>query len=207
MHVNDSTKTLVFAAVLGLICSILLALASSFTQPYREANEEAEEKKNILQALSIPIEADADAKELLEVFKANVKIETLGEKTLYQYIPEGSAEAVALAVPCAGPGLWAPIKGIMALEPDMMTIRGIRFYQQEETPGLGGEIGAEWFQEQFVEKKLVSASGEPGFRIVKPAAPLDDNSVHGITAATMTSDRVATMLDLLAKEIATARSN
>ncbi|NIO84625.1 MAG: FMN-binding protein, partial [Candidatus Aminicenantes bacterium] len=76
---------------------------------------------------------------------------------------------------------------------------GIRFYQQEETPGLGGEIGSAWFQEQFVGKKIVSASGEPGFKVLKVGQTGGINAVDGITGATMTSERVQTIIDNLSK--------
>ena len=66
-----------------------------------------------------------------------------------------------MAVPFSGSGVWGPIEGVLALEPDMQTIRGVRFYKQEETPGLGGEIASDWFQAQFKGKTLVSAAGDP----------------------------------------------
>ena len=81
----------------------------------------------------------------------------------------------------------------------MVTIRGIRFYKQEETPGLGGEIGASWFQDQFKGKKIVSPSGEYGFSINKPGSGTGSNQVDGITGATMTSERVGIMIDNILK--------
>ena len=83
----------------------------------------------------------------------------------------------------------------------------MRFYQQEETPGLGGEIGSRWFQEQFEGKSIADAAGNPGFRIVKPGRPAGENAVEGISGATMTSDRVAAMLDRLGKAIAEEHRN
>ena len=40
---RDNVHTIVFAVVLGLVCSVLLAATGRFTTPYREANEKAEE--------------------------------------------------------------------------------------------------------------------------------------------------------------------
>jgi Na+-transporting NADH:ubiquinone oxidoreductase subunit C len=106
-------------------------------------------------------------------------------------------------VPFTGPGLWGQIHGILALEPDLQTIRGVRFYRHEETPGLGGEISAAWFLEQFPGRKLVGEDGTPGFRIPKPGgAKGAPNAVDGISGATMTCDRVQDMLDGLAKQLA-----
>lgn len=201
---KDSTHTLVFAAVLGLVCSILLAATSRFTAPYSRANEKAEEVRNFLRALDVPFDPGADARTLLGIFEKNVRVAESGDLQLYKYIPasSGSDEPVSVAVPVSGPGLWGPIRAVVAFEPDMTTIRGVRFYKQEETPGLGGEIGSEWFQKQFGGKRIVSPGGTPGFRIGKPGTKSDINSVDGITGATMTSDRVEDMLDALAKRMA-----
>ncbi len=200
---KDNTRTLLFAGVLGLICALALAGVSQFTAPYRQANEKAEEVRNYLAALGVPGREGMSSQELLDVFEENVRVEQLGEQTVYRYIPgSGSqAEAVAVAVPFSGVGLWGPIRGVLALEPNFTTIRGIRFFDQQETPGLGGEIGAEWFQNQFVGKRIVSAEGDPGFKVNKPGTPEDVNSVDGITGATMTSSRVEAILDNLAKEL------
>jgi Na+-transporting NADH:ubiquinone oxidoreductase subunit C len=103
-------------------------------------------------------------------------------------------------------GLWGVIKGVLALQPDLQTIKGISFYQQEETPGLGGEIGSEWFAKQFVGKRILSGSGAPGFRVLRPGASPGPNEVDGISGATMTSNRVQLMLDSLSKAIEKERS-
>ena len=89
---------------------------------------------NILAALKVPFEAGASAIELSEVYEANVKEETKGDMIFYAYSPADRAgETLAVVVEFAGPGLWGPVKGFLALEPDMKTIRGLTFYQQEET--------------------------------------------------------------------------
>jgi Na+-transporting NADH:ubiquinone oxidoreductase subunit C len=200
---KDSVRVILFAAILGLICSVLLVGATLFTAPYRMANEKAEEVRNFLSALEVPIDAESDAEALLAVFNRDVKERELGELILYEYRPQSALAGApsAIAVPFDGMGLWGPVRGVLALEADLLTIRAIRFYQQEETPGLGGEIGAQWFQNQFRGKKIISSSGAAGFQILKPGSEKDENSVDGISGATMTSDRVKTMLDNLAKQI------
>ncbi|HUV07828.1 MAG TPA: FMN-binding protein [Spirochaetia bacterium] len=207
---RDSARVILFAAVLGIICAAMLVGATLFTAPYRTANEKAEEVRNFLSALDVPVDPSADAKTLLEVFNRDVTVRELGGLTFYEYRPKASGGAsagtpIAVAVPLTGMGLWGPINGVLSMEPDITTIRGIRFYQQEETPGLGGEIGADWFQKQFKGKRIVSNSGEAGFRILKPGGDADANSVDGISGATMTSVRVETMLSELAKRIQKVR--
>lgn len=201
------TRTVLFAAVFGTICALILTAAGRLAAPYRQANEKAEEMRNYLSALGIPFQAEDSPKTLIDLFDRNVRVSTNGTLALYAYVPEGTQTPAGFAVPFVGMGLWGPIKGVMALEPDLQTIRGLRFYQQEETPGLGGDIAADWFVAQFKGKKIVSAKGEAGFRLVKKGTPLDENSVDAITGATMTSDRVQDILRDAAGKVATERNS
>jgi Na+-transporting NADH:ubiquinone oxidoreductase subunit C len=86
------------------------------------------------------------------------------------------------------------VEGLLALEPDMKTIRGVTFYKQEETPGLGGEIGSAWFQQQFKGKSIM-AGPKPGIRIIRGGAKSAPDAVDAITGATMTSEKVQAMLN------------
>ena len=104
---------------------------------------------------------------------------------LYLYAdPDTGKKQYAIHV--AGKGLWSTIKGYMALEDNLSTIAGIVFYEHAETPGLGGEIEKPFFQDQFKGKQWLAGGEVQAFRIKKPGGELDDHSVDGITAATMT---------------------
>ena len=201
---KGSLYTIMYAALLGIFCASLLTAASSFTKPYYEANKEAEKILNILAALKVPFEAGASAIELSEVYEANVKEETKGDMIFYAYSPADRAdETLAVVVEFAGPGLWGPVKGFLALEPDMKTIRGLTFYQQEETPGLGGEIVTEGFRSQFSGKQIVGEDGTPGI-VIKGTGSTAVNQVDAITGATMTCDKVQEMLNITIEKIIAA---
>lgn len=195
--------TIGFAGVLGTVCALLLTGAASFTAPYRESNAKVEEIVNILTALGVPFEQGASAQELVDVYDRNVQEQQRGDLTLYAYGPPGSdqSQAKAYALRFSGPGLWGPIEGFLALEPDLKTIRAITFYHQEETPGLGGEIAADWFKSQFAGKSIVSGAGEPGIAIGGAAGP---NSVNAITGATLTCDKLEAILDKVLQELVEA---
>ncbi len=198
---NNTLHTLGFAAALGATCSALLVGVSLFTAPYRQANARSDEIRNFLAALEAPVAPRARADELLDFFERRVRRVERDDLTRFEYIPEGDDRPTAVAIAFAGPGVWGPIEGVLALEPDMTTIRGVRFFRQEETPGLGGEIASESFQGQFRGKRIVSRAGVPGFR-VRPSGPHDEpNRVDAITGATMTSERVEAMLDRVAKRV------
>ena len=114
---------------------------------------------------------------------------------LYVYTnPETGKKLYAIHV--SGKGLWSTIKGYMALDSDLSTIFGIVFYHNEETPGLGAEVAKPWFQDEFKGKKWLDKDGKVAqFRIVKPGSKLDDHSVDGITAATLTGNGVQIFLN------------
>lgn len=192
---------LIYAGILGSVCAGFLTGATVFTRPLRQANAEAEKKQNILHVLKVPFAPTASAKELLEIFDSQVIDESSETLEMYRYVPaQGSQAEETIAVAFEGPGVWGPIKGFLALHSDRQTIRGITFYEQEETPGLGGEIVTDHFRDQFAGKVMVSKNGEVGFIISRDGnqAP---NGVNAITGATMTCDKVQTMLNDVIKKI------
>ncbi len=210
---KGSLYTVLYAAGLGVVCALLLTAAGHFTEPMREANALAEKRRSILGVLEVPFDAGATAAQIIDVFDKNVRDKQQGDMDLYVYVEAGEGGKVkATAVPFAGSGLWGPIKGFLALEPDMETIRGLTFYQQEETPGLGGEIAAlctcapggdskgcaAWFRHQFTGKKIVDAAGKPGIRILRRGAKAQ-NEIDGLSGATMTCDKVQDMLNAAIK--------
>jgi len=193
--VKNNVYTLFYAGVLGTVCSLLLTAVASFTAPYQQANKEAEKNRNILGVLQVPYQPGASSQELVEIYKDNVRLEQSGELTMYRYVPpKDSGNEETVAVGFEGPGLWAPIKGFLALNKDMRTIRGVTFYEQEETPGLGGEIVTDKFRDQFIGRSIVDEAGNPGIIISSGGEPAA-NKVDAISGATMTCDKVQAMLN------------
>lgn len=194
--------TLGYAAGLGIICALLMTGVGQFTQPYREANAQAERMRKILEVLAVPFAAAARAEEMVEIYGKNVQEEKRGGLTFYVFRREDPpAEVQAVAVGFAGTGLWGPIKGLLALESDMRTIRGIAFPEQEETPGLGGEISSKAFRNQFAGKSIQDRDGNPGIRILRDKGTIGPNEVDGITGATMTCNRVEAMLNAVIRKL------
>ena len=201
-RVKDSLKTIIYAAILGTVCATLLAGVDQLTGPYKQANARAERMRNILNVLQVPFSEKSTPQELAEIFSANVREEKFGELTVYVAAEPGEKSRIkAVAVGFEGRGLWGPIKGFLALEPNMRTIRDITFYEQEETPGLGGEIASEWFRKQFEGKQITGPGGRAGIRIVKAGNAKRENEVDAITGATMTCEKVEAILNETIKKI------
>jgi len=196
---KGNVYTLVYAAVLGTVCALVLTFAASFTAPYKQANAQAEEVKNILLALNVSIPDKASSEELVKIYKENVREQMRGNISTYVYTPSDNNDG-AIAMRFAGPGLWGPIKGFLALDPEIKEIRGITFYEQEETPGLGGEIVKTSFRDKFVGLMIRDEAGNPGI-IIKSGGETSANKVDGISGATMTCDKVQQMLNEAIKSI------
>ena len=187
--------TLLYAFLLGTTCALLLTATAKFTAPYKDANAKAEEVLNILTALKVPFEEGSSSEDLLNIFNANIEEKQRGDMMIYEYSPaDGNGEILAMVVRFAGPGLWGPIKGLLALEADLRTIRGLTFYEQEETPGLGGDIVTDGFRSQFAGKSIVDRSNKAGIVIQSRGSELI-NGVDAISGATMTCDKVQQMLN------------
>lgn len=45
-----------------------------------------------------------------------------------------------IVLPVYGTGLWSMMYAFVALDNDGNTVKGITYYDQGETPGLGGEV-------------------------------------------------------------------
>ena len=169
--------------------------------PYKVANKKADENRNVLVALNVPFDAKLKGEALVKVYEENVKENTVNDMTLFEYAPsDKGGEVVASAFMVEGPGLWGRIKGVLALESDMVTIRGLTFFEQEETPGIGGEIAANWFLDKFKGKKVVDTDGKAGV-VIKAGAGSAGNGVDAISGATMTCDKVEQLLNTAIVEI------
>lgn len=194
---KGSLYTLMYAAALGTACATVLTFAAVFTEENIRANREAEEAKNILIALNVPIPEKTPAKELVALRKEKVKVDKIGDVTTYEYWVDGKRESVAVRF--TGLGLWGPIKGFLAMDPERTRIKGITFYEQQETPGLGGEISKNWFRDRFKDLSLRDASGNVGIEI--GAGEDAPNRIDGISGATMTCNKVEEMLNEAIKSI------
>ena len=115
-----------------------------------------------------------------------------GYKLVYAYNPDKTTPQ-AYVVPIEGYGLWDIVKGYLALNPDLNTVRGITFYEHKETPGLGALITEEWFKTQFQGKKILDTNGSLVSVEIARGKATDTHSgpelahyVDGISGATLT---------------------
>ncbi|KKO48574.1 Na(+)-translocating NADH-quinone reductase subunit C [Arsukibacterium sp. MJ3] len=98
----------------------------------------------------------------------------------------------AVVLPVHGYGLWSTMHAFLAVETDGNTIIRLNYYEQGETPGLGGEIENPRWKAQFVGKKLTNEAGEVALEVKKPgnANPDSPYEVDGLSGATLTANGV-----------------
>ena len=97
-------------------------------------------------------------------------------------------------------GFWAPIRGLLAVNPKADTIIAIAFTEQKETPGLGGRIEEKWFRDKFAG---LTIRPEPralkiiniGLREPPPGTFMVNRHVDAISGATQTCMALDRMLN------------
>jgi Na+-transporting NADH:ubiquinone oxidoreductase subunit C len=215
---SNNTKSVLFAAVLCLVCSLLLTIASSGLKSYQVRNINLDRQKNLLKSAGLIDDQNDNGPEYIEKLYSE-KIKSLwvdssgrivkepekGEKALPIYIYMKDNEVEAYIVPIDAQGVWGKINGYLAIERDGSTISGFTVYRHSETPGLGGEIERSWFQKNFKGKKIVNKEGKfVSISIARGTVKdviqedLRANFVDGISGATLTGKFLsASMKDIL----------
>jgi Na+-transporting NADH:ubiquinone oxidoreductase subunit C len=177
---KDKILMIVFVLVLGSILTAALVAVNYLTTPLIEKNEEIAAKTSILKALNIPFAPE----NVEETFSNNVEQRQQNGTTYYV------TKEQTIAFPYSGSGLWGPIEGIIAIQPDFERLKGITISRQEETPGLGSRITEAEYLAQFEGKRF---SG--GLKLVQPGRSSADNEIDSITGATMTTEAFVKILN------------
>ena len=212
---NSDLYAIIYSAVVVVIVAFLLAGVSSLLSPKQQDNIRLDKKKQILASLNIKNVPDAAA-EYDNVIKndpiinidGNVVKENGGfevandaveDSNLPLYIADVNG-AKKYIIPMTGNGLWGGIWGYIALNDDCNTIYGVYFSHASETPGLGAEIAADKFQNQFtkdndgnkVVKMVYNENGEVALEVKKGKGDANYH-IDAVSGATLTCNGVDDM--------------
>jgi Na+-transporting NADH:ubiquinone oxidoreductase subunit C len=119
----------------------------------------------------------------------------------YFVLKDGQVDQLVL--PVEGLGMWGTIYGFVALDRDGNTVRGLTYYDQRETPGLGGEIGNPKWQALWRGRKSYDENWEARITVIKGAAGPPDQDplrVDGLSGATVTSNAVTRLMQFWLSE-------
>jgi Na+-transporting NADH:ubiquinone oxidoreductase subunit C len=177
----------VYIFCLTAVLSFIVIGFAELTKERVEANKRLALERAVLEVFALA--EDKSAAQLHQTFLDRTRSVDDGE--YYTLIENGTI--IAFAVCVEGSGFWAPIKGVVGVSVDRKTITGISFYEQNETPGLGGEIAGLPFRSKF-KNLLIASEGDPIG--IKPfGADLAENEVHAISGATQTCTRLEAIIN------------
>ncbi|OOH86403.1 Na(+)-translocating NADH-quinone reductase subunit C [Pasteurellaceae bacterium 15-036681] len=145
-------------------------------------------------------DAKAFAKDPAQNVLINAEDDKAGIKARAKYaevylVKDAEGKVSQLVLPMYGNGLWSVMYGFVAVEPDLNTVKGITYYEQGETAGLGGEIANPNWQRHFVGKKLYNDQDQLAIRIGKGASADKDHGIDGLSGATLTTNGVQGSFD------------
>jgi Na+-transporting NADH:ubiquinone oxidoreductase subunit C len=219
-----------FAAAICVVSSLALAGTHAALKPTQDKNIERDFQKDVLSALGLPEDGHVPVgDEIDRLFAERVGqvvidptsgavVEGKGKTDVdaawaavkgtasvpallgvYTRKQGGTVEKYAMEV--RGQGLWGPISGYLAVEPDGKTVGGTVFFAPSETPGLGLEITSAPFKAQWQGKQIVGPDGKARpIKVAKGKASEvckgeESWCVDGISGATLTCRGVTNMVD------------
>ncbi len=153
-------------------------------------------------ALSVAIPKDKDI--------AHIRVKAKFAKV---FLVKESGAIKSIILPVNGYGLWSTLYGFLSLDADGQTVQSINFYDQQETPGLGGEVVNPKWRELWKGKKVYAESdqpsaekgliesaemGEPALSLIKGVVdntkPGSQYQVDGLAGASLTSTGVTNLV-------------
>jgi len=214
LNTNSNGYTIGFLVLMVVIVGGALAFVSAVMKPTIDANIELDTKSKILKSVSfegakkdvlaayderitaIAVDAEGNVIDGVDGYDIDLKKEYKKDPTerkypVFIYKHEGET---AYIIPLIGLGLWDEINGYVAFEDDLNTIKGVAYDHVGETPGLGGEITKEYFQDRFVGKKAFDKDGNYALTIYKSGkSPKGVSDVDGLSGATLTTEGMDNM--------------
>ncbi len=222
----SNTYIFIFSAVMVIIVAVLLSFVAMQLKPLQDMNKEIERMGDILGSVGkaedasevkdkkayineefdkyitstyvIDFDGNIVERDAFEV-TLNIKVQTdkpVEERVFPIFVFTGSEGETKYIVPLRGKGLWGPIWGYVAFNPDMNSIYGAVYDHAKETPGLGSEINADFFEHAFRGRKIFNEAGEFVSVEVVKGGTSDDNlyGVDAISGGTITSKALEDML-------------
>ncbi len=181
-----------FMFLITLVLSAVLIGVNSRTRSRVEKNRALMFERAVMASvLPDQFTMKSPAEKVHTAFVKNIKPSDSKTDPAYRFYENGQLSAYAL--PFDGKGYWDRIKGVIGFKHDKQTITGITFYEQNETPGLGGEIIKPYFRKRF-EGTAISSTGN-AVDLVSVSEEVGGNRIHAITGATQTSEKLEIIIN------------
>ena len=195
---DSISNTLTIAIGLSLICSVLVASAAIVLKPRQLKNQEEYRQRIILEVAGL-MQPGGDIAALFATIQPD-SIAIANGENVEIYLEKDGGVLQQFILPISGPGLWSTMRGYLALAPDGNTIKGIRFYEHGETPGLGDQIDKADWRELWVGKQLYGDDNSPRIEVIRGfverdgANPDARHQIDGLSGATLTANGVTKLV-------------
>jgi Na+-transporting NADH:ubiquinone oxidoreductase subunit C len=195
---DSISNTLTVSIGLSLICSVLVASAAIVLKPRQLKNQEEYRQRIILEVAGL-MEPGGDIAALFATIQADL-VDIAGGESVEIYLEKNGDAIQQIILPISGPGLWSTMRGYLALAPDGNTVKGIRFYEHGETPGLGDQIDKADWRNLWVGKQLYGGDSTPKIEVVRGFALRDasntdlQHQIDGLSGATLTGNGVTRLV-------------
>lgn len=196
---RDSISNTLFISVgLSLVCSILVASAAVVLKPIQLKNAEEYRQRIILEVAGL-MQPGADIATLFATIEPN-SVEIASGESVEIYLDKSGGSVQQFILPISGPGLWSTMRGYLAVAPDGNTVKGIRFYEHGETPGLGDQIDKEDWRALWVGRHIYDEDDAVRIEVVRGFVLRDGSNpdamyqIDGLSGATLTGNGVTQLV-------------
>jgi Na+-transporting NADH:ubiquinone oxidoreductase subunit C len=151
-------------------------------------------------AMSTALPRDARDPAMSTALPRDRDIAGIGRRARYAtvYLVKDGETIEQIILPIHGYGLWSTLYGFIALESDLNTVVGLKFYEHGETAGLGAEVDNPVWNAKWRGRRVFDASGTPVLRVAKAVSTATGDAaayeVDGLAGATLTSNGVTNMV-------------
>lgn len=200
---NSKKNVIIFSLLMSFICSLLITAAASGLKGFQQENIKLDKKINILKAANLlDITKKLPKNKIKQLYASHIEeiivnkngeiINTAISDSMHLYFYKTKDIINGYILPINTRGLWGKIQGYLAFENDGQTVSGFSVFSHSETPGLGGEIEASWFQGNFKGKKILNSKdkfvsvGIARGKVKNMPEKLKEHYVDGISGATLT---------------------
>jgi Na+-transporting NADH:ubiquinone oxidoreductase subunit C len=204
---KDKLYTIGFMIVVTAVATVAMTGTKVALEGRIENNRRLHEYRARLQAFGLlPKEASADRINTIhrdQVAVSDKKMST-GRDITIAYTDATQATVLAYGFAYEAQGLWGPIRGVLALDPQLEEITGFVVTEHQETPGLGARMTEPRFREDVIGLPADTPDAQGEYvDFVPPEAPAEKaaGEVNGISGATNTTDGLDRMFNTVLKEV------
>lgn len=165
-----STKALGVTFITALVCSLVVTVTHLLLAPVQQSWADVARYRHVLEVSGLLPDTPPTERELAALVRQLDRREvditrTVDDKTEVVtetvFIVRADGRLQRLILPVEGEGMWAPIRGYLALEPDLRTVAAISFHDMAETPGIGDKIQAPAWRAGWRGKLAYDDNGVP----------------------------------------------